>query len=152
MHPHSLPSNSSHIHTWLFTHNSVGCFFKGTEFTGCCLYVHGCRTIYRSMASLSETSALKETDSICPRRHELPVMPQLGLGLISSSPIHGGILVGLILCRSWAYSHGHCEFTEATALPCLASTVSMQISTTPGSYNFSSPFSAMASKPWRKKL
>lgn len=69
------------------------------------------------------------------------------------SPIQNGIFAGLLFCGSYAYSHSHCEFMCATALPYPGITVWLQTSTNSGSYDLSTPIlPAVMPEPWAKRL
>lgn len=67
-------------------------FNKGTQCTQCCLYVHGCRAIYCIMGSLLWATHPKKTESFSSSSHQLLIVPQPGVGPMSSS-IHDEILL-----------------------------------------------------------
>lgn len=55
--------------------------------------------------------------------------------------LHGGVLTGLILCKSYAGNHSTCEFNSIMTLSCLGDIISQKFSLAFGSYNLSVSFS-----------
>lgn len=54
--------------------------FTTTEFVQCCLYVHGCGTIYWNMGKFSGPASLEKSDNLLCS-HQLPVVPQVWVTL-----------------------------------------------------------------------
>lgn len=94
---------------------------------------------------LSQATSLKKMDSLFSSIPWLPIDPQLGIGLYEPFPIRVGIWLGLILSRSHARSHSHCEFMSATVLSCLTNILLLWTSTALGP-SYTSSF--MVPEPW----
>lgn len=87
---------------WLTCILPLSYFFKQcAAFTYCCLHVHGCGAIYGNMGCLLGTASLKKTDFPFPSIHQLPIAPQIEVGLTNTSPFMVGfswleLCVGLV--------------------------------------------------------
>lgn len=109
--------------------------FKNTEFIY--LYVRGYR--------IAGVTSLKKVDSPSPGSHQLPIAPQLGLGLHEVLPINARILTGVNWHRSCAFRCSHWEFMCTMTLSCSANNASLEVSISSGSPSLPRPSSMM---PW----
>lgn len=86
-----------------------------------------------------------------PQYCQLPMAPQLGVGLHSHLPFSkfsAEILSESNVHRFCACCHNHCEFIRANFLLCLEKTVSLWSSPSSGPYRLSLSLSAMVIEPW----
>lgn len=72
-----------------------------------------CKAIHWSMESLPMVTQTNESSS---SSHHLTVGSSCVWGFMSSSPIHARVLVGLILCRSYAGNQCCCAFIRMMAM------------------------------------
>lgn len=68
-----------------------------------------------SLRNLTETRPPKNTDSLSPSSHHLPIVLQPEVGLPEPRPLSHA---GLVLCRSYAGAPSNCEVMSAVSRSC----------------------------------
>lgn len=71
---------------------------KPAELLLCCLFVHECRVIYRSMVSFSGAALVKKTNSIFSRSQTLSIVLSQGVRLSVLLPL---CMLGFCLAWTW---------------------------------------------------
>lgn len=117
-------------------------FFKSTEFSWCCWYVSGYRVTCRGTGKLPRARPQKKTD-ISPPAPITANSSSAEWDFVTPSPTHLGILTGLVLRRSCACSHSHCEWA-----PCPEDIFFAAVPPTSGSDSLSTASSVMVPELW----
>lgn len=86
---------------------------------------------------------LRRKQTFLPQHPSLPTAPQPEWDFVTPSPTHLGILTGLVLRRSCACSHSHCEWA-----PCPEDIFFAAVPPTSGSDSLSTASSVMVPELW----
>lgn len=105
----------------------------------CFQYVHEFRSIFWIMSNLSGATSLKKTDYHLLATINCYWLLSNGVNvkLLTTSPLHAGILFGLVLCKFFVCYHNGCEFMCAIKLQRTENIVSLQTSTTSSFWSLS---------------